>query len=107
MTRRRALLACGACVGAAGLLGFFTYADDLRHGGELAAAAGLTLAGVGLVVAALRPAWPLAWFSGAILAGLAIGAAMDAAIAGLLGGIVVGALLTISRAPSTPPRATP
>ena len=97
MTRRRALLACGACVGAAGVLGFFTYADDLRHGGELAAAAGLTLAGLGLAVAALRLAWPLAWSSGAILAGLIVGAAMDAAIAGLLGGIVVGALATAWR----------
>lgn len=59
MTRRRALLVAGLGVGAAGGLGFLTCADDLRHGGELAAAAGLTLAGLGLVVAALRPAWPL------------------------------------------------
>jgi hypothetical protein len=98
MTRRHALLVAGLGVGVAGVLGFFTYADDLRHGGELAAAAGLTLAGLGLFVAALRPAWPLAWLSGAIVAGLVVGAAMDAAVAGLLGGIVVGAVALSTRA---------
>jgi Na+/phosphate symporter len=91
---RKALVAIGICLSAVGTLGFFTFSDDLRHPGELAVASGLILAGISLLVSALRPTLPLQWLSVAVLAGLLIGSVLDAAAFGLVGGITIGAMAT-------------
>ncbi len=103
---RKAFVVTGICLSVAGTLGFFTYADDPRHSGELAVASGLLLAGISLLVSALRSTLQLQWFSVAVLAGLLVGSALDAAAFGLVGGIATGAIVTwwhYSRA-TKPPR---
>jgi Na+/phosphate symporter len=91
---RKALAAIGIILSVAGTLGFFTFADDLRHSGELAVTSGLLLAGISLLVSALRPTLPLQWFSVAVLAGLLVSSVLDAAVFGLVGGIATGAIAT-------------
>ena len=86
----KALVVIGTGLSVAGVLGFFTYADDLRHAGELAIASGLVLAGIGLLVSALQPTLRLQWFSVAVLAGLLAGSVLDAAAPGLVGGVTAG-----------------
>lgn len=93
MTRKLLFLA-GFCLSVAGALGFFTFADDLRHTGELAVAVGLLLAGIGAVAASFEGAPPLQWLSVAVLLGLLAGAAVDATAFGLAFGIAVGAVAT-------------
>jgi hypothetical protein len=91
---RKAFAAIGICLSVAGTLGFFTFADDLRHSGEFAVASCLLLAGISLLVSVLRPTLPLQWLSVAVLAGLLIGSVLDAAAFGLVGGIATGAIAT-------------
>jgi hypothetical protein len=89
---RKALALVGTCLSVAGALGFITYADDLRHTGEIATAFGLLLAGISLLASAFRPTLPLQWLSVAVLLGLLVGSALDAAAFGLFGGVAAGAL---------------
>ena len=91
---RKALALLGICICAAGALGFFTYADDFRHTGELVAASGLVLAGIGLLTSAFQSTLPFHWLPIAALIGLLVGFALDAAVFGFTGGIAIGLLAT-------------
>ncbi len=79
---------------ALGLLGPLTFADDLRHLGEIAVAIGFALAGAFLLAPHLLKRWscgssfPLA--SPFILLGLAAGTFMDKTMPGVLLGACVG-----------------
>lgn len=90
----KAPVVIGLCLSVAGAIGFFTYADDLRHSGELSVASGLLLAGIGLLVTAYQPALRLQWLSVAVLVGLLVGSALDAAALGLVGGAATGVIST-------------
>jgi uncharacterized membrane protein len=94
MARKTLLALTGICLSVAGALGFFTYADDLRHSGEIAAASGLLLSGTSLLASALQSTLQFQWFAVAVLAGLLAGSALDVAAFGLIGGIATGALAT-------------
>jgi RsiW-degrading membrane proteinase PrsW (M82 family) len=78
----------------AGLLGPFTYADDLRHQGELAVVAGLLISGFLLLAPLLHLRWrcisslPVATVC--ILIGLVVGAIYDSSMLGVLLGTCLG-----------------
>lgn len=77
-----------------GLLGPFTFADDLRHSGEIAVAAGFALSGLFLLAPGLFDRMrgfgssPVA--SPFVLVGLAAGALMDEAMLGVFLGTCTG-----------------
>ena len=80
-----------------GALGFFTFADDFRHFGEISVAGGLLLSGICLIFISYKPSFKsilaLQWFSIAILFGLVFGAAFNATAIGFAIGLIVGVLL--------------
>jgi hypothetical protein len=81
---------------AVGLLGPFTYADDLRHQGELAVVIGLLVSGLCLLAPLLQLRWrcinslPVASVS--ILLGLVLGTVNDTSLLGVLLGVCLGFL---------------
>jgi hypothetical protein len=92
--RQRILAILGLALLALGLLGPFTFADDLRHFGEIAVAVGFALSGFFLLVPKLlKPSrcgssFPLA--TPFVFFGLATGAFMDKTTPGVLLGLCVG-----------------
>lgn len=82
---------------ATGLLGPFTYADDLRHHGELAVVIGLVVSGLCLLAPLLHLPWrcadslPLASVS--TLLGVVVGAVHDTSLLGVLLGACLGFLV--------------
>ncbi len=93
--RRNILTFFGSSLLALGLLGPFTFADDLRHFGEVAVTISLALIGCLLLAPQLLQRWrcsssvPLA--SPFVLLGLAVGTFMDKAMLGMLLGACSGA----------------
>ena len=103
---RRALALAAIALFTIGALGFFTYADDWRHQGEVAAAFGFILAGASLFASTFHSMRQLRWLAVAVLAGLLVGVALDATAAGLVVGFAVGALVAWWRhVASSPQRA--
>jgi len=88
----------------AGLSGPFSYADDWRHPGEMAAAIGLTLSGLFLLLPTIRPqsrwAFSSRWTASLVLLGLAAGAAFNLAALGMAVGLVAG--ITVAFSASSP-----
>lgn len=82
----------------AGILAFFFVADDLRHTGELGAAAALLGSGLVLLAAesgsGLARRWPLHWIAVGIGLGAGGGAAVDRLFAGVGCGALLGVLAT-------------
>lgn len=64
-----------------GILGFFTFADDLQHLGEIIAAAGLTISGLLLLLAemplSINKDINLKWVAIGILGGMVLGIFID------------------------------
>jgi hypothetical protein len=94
--RRRVSVVLGFLFLAVGLLGPFTYADDLRHHGELAVVIGLLVSGLCLLAPLLYLRWrcinslPVA--SVFILLGLVVGTVNDTSLLGVLLGVCLGFL---------------
>lgn len=84
----------------AGLSGPFTYADDWRHPGELAAAIGVALSGVLLLLPMIRPEsrWAVSsrWMASLVLLGLAVGTAIDMTALGMAAGLIAGIAVALS-----------
>ena len=93
--RRKILTVCGLLLLALGLLGPLTYADDLRHFGEIAVVFGLALSGLLLLAPVLHLRWrcssSVSVASPFVLLGLAVGTLMDKTMAGMLLGVCFGA----------------
>jgi len=94
MNSRDLQAATGLVLLAAGLCGPFSYADDWRHSGEVAAAIGFALSGASLLLACLfsKSRWVVSsrWVALAVLLGLSLGTATDMAALGVTIGSVVG-----------------
>jgi hypothetical protein len=92
--RQHILVSFGFVLLALGLLGPFTFADDLRHFGEISVAVGFALSGFFLLVPRLfcqpRCGNSFQLASPFVLLGLATGASMDKSALGLLVGVCVG-----------------
>ena len=90
-----------------GLLGPFTFADDLRHFGEVAVAIGFSLAGFFLLAPRLFGRWrcgasfPLA--SPFVILGLVAGTFLAETVAGMLLGACVGAAVVWRHCRRLPP----
>jgi hypothetical protein len=86
----------GALLCVAGIGGYFTVADDLRHVGEFVGVTGILVSGLILLAAstdhrALKTL-PLRWTALGILCGLPIGGFLDNMFLGVAIGAVSGAL---------------
>jgi hypothetical protein len=92
----------GVVLVVAGVIGFLTVADDLRHEGEATGVASLLLAGI-VLLASGRPAargLALYWVAVGIGIGMVAGAAFDHMLAGVGGGAALGAVkMALSRTP--------
>jgi hypothetical protein len=93
-TRQHILATVGLLLLVLGLLGPLTFADDVRHVGELAVAVGFALSGFFLLVpklfSRLRSGSSFQWASPFILLGLAAGAIVDESPLGVLVGVCAG-----------------
>lgn len=80
----------------AGIVGFFTVADDLRHVGEILGVASIVVAGIvmlaGSVASLPLTHLPARWIALGILAGIPIGAGLDNMIFGVTVGTGSGIL---------------
>jgi flagellar biosynthesis protein FliR len=78
-------------------MGPFTYADDLRHIGELSAMIGFFISGVCILIANFYPqsntALKLHWIAGTILLGLLVGTILDLTFYCMLLSIPIGLLV--------------
>lgn len=94
----RILTVLGMALLTLGLLGPFTFADDLRHFGEIAVVIALTVSGLCLLTPKLTTrmrcsgSFPVA--SPFVLAGLIVGVFSDRAVTGVLLGACLGAIAT-------------
>ena len=89
----------------AGLSGPFSYADDWRHPGEIAAAIGFVLSGLSLTLPIIfsQPRWTISsrWAASLVLLGLVVGTVADMAVLGVTVGFVVG--FAVARHQRLPP----
>ncbi len=90
----------GVLLLAAGILGFFTVADDLRHKGELVGVASVTLAGIILLAGSiehrLMRVVSSRWIALGMLSGIIIGAGLDSMLLGEAIGITAGSIAGFS-----------
>jgi hypothetical protein len=87
------LAAIGTALLFAGLIGPFSYAEDVRHPDGVAVSLALTLAGLFLLSPGMSPrriAHFLPVAAATVLAGMAAGLLLDATMPGVLAGIGVG-----------------
>jgi hypothetical protein len=93
----RALTIFGSLLLVLGLLGPITFADDLRHSGEIAVSVGFALSGFLLLAPHLLKHWrcrrSLPLVSPFILLGLSIGTFLDQALLGVFAGACAGLAL--------------
>ena len=91
---RKVLTIAGVALLSAGAFGPLTYADDLRHVGEVATVVGFLMAGLLLVSPKLMSHWrcgqSLPWGAPFVLLGLAVGVFLDKAMIGVLLGACFG-----------------
>ena len=79
-----------------GVVGFMLVADDLRHVGESAAVASITVSGLALIGASrgmLAHFGNLAWLPVGLFIGMIGGVAIDAAGWGFVAGLIIGIVL--------------
>jgi len=98
MMSRYLQITMGLALLVAGLSGPFSYADDWRHPGEMAAAIGLALSGWFLLLPLMLPAprWLASsrCMASLVLLGLAVGTAVDMAALGVAVGTAAGVAVT-------------
>lgn len=87
----------GSVLVAAGILGFFTVADELRHVGEFIGVSSILLAGLILLAGGfehrLTKLLPWRWTALGVLSGIMIGAGLDNMVVGVAIGMTMGAMV--------------